>query len=449
MTLQGFDSSYYLNAKLADLTHAYPEWGDKDAAFLEGILEGTYGLTAEMHYSLAGYKEGLSPNAFFNHDEYRFAKARDLVSRGISPSMESALNSFDAAWQKDSYLHYLEFGAAEGINPSNRFDESQYLTDKLSALQTDGSTHAQWADKTIDDLRGFLTSAGMTIVDHYLNFGAKEGLTATIVPASERVDPTYRPWELPHADVTLPSNLSLDWVNSNEITTLPHKAIGQVMTTIDHQSWIGTGFLISPQHVLTSAHVLLNDTGELNANADISFSPGLNGEARTAASYAWEKAWVERTFDSNLYQGWPDNDLAVIKLNQPIGDTIGYMKLEPAINGSLTGTSVKSAGYSAGSIEQDNPVTPGQDYYQWEVSGTVDQYIFSNGGLELSDSMAVTPGASGSPVYYAQTGNFYFTGVLAGTLGDTTVAAAMDTDSYNWILGILQLDGYYPDYILG
>jgi V8-like Glu-specific endopeptidase len=97
-------------------------------------------------------------------------------------------------------------------------------------------------------------------------------------------------------------------------------------------------------------------------------------------------------------------------------------------------------------MEQDNPATPGQDYYQWEVSGTIDRYISGKGGLELSDSMDVTAGASGSPVYYSQNNDTYFTGVLAGSIGGMTVAAAMDEDSYNWILGIVQQDGYYTDY---
>jgi len=157
---------------------------------------------------------------------------------------------------------------------------------------------------------------------------------------------------------------------------------------------------------------------------------------------------MQKTFSADLYSGWPDDDLAIIKLDQPIGNTTGYLNLEPAINSSLTGTSVQSAGYSAEDIEQDNPATPGKDYYQCEVSGTVDQYIFNMGVLELSNSMTVTPGASGSPIYYSHNTAFYFTGVISGTLGETAVAAAMDSDSYRWILGILQQDGYYTDYTL-
>ena len=228
--------------------------------------------------------------------------------------------------------------------------------------------------------------------------------------------------DLPHANVTLPSNLSLDWVDNFEITSAPHNAIGQVIVITDGQSQIGTGFMISPAHVLTNAHVLLDASGDLDSSMEISFTPGLNGDGDSAISYNWQLGWVEKNFDEKLYPEWPDNDLGIIKLDQPIGDTLGYLKLESDINLNLPGTNVQSAGYSAGRIEQDNPDTPGQDYYQWEVSGIVDQYIFDNGGLELSSDMIVTAGASGSPVYYSQNNDTYFTGVLAGTIGGMTVA---------------------------
>jgi len=447
MALQGFDTSYYLDVKLAALQTDFPEWLDKDTAFLEDLLLNTYGLTPEMHYSRYGYLEGLEPNNFFNHDEYRFAKAADLVAKGLYTSMESALDAFDTAWTGDAYLHYLEYGAAEGINPSNSFDESLYLTDKLEALQADPASSAQWTGETIDTLRSFLTGVGMTVLDHYMNFGINEGLSITPVPAGEQVDPTITPWLLPHDNVILPLNLDLDWVDNTEITTAPHQAIGQVTVTTAGYISFGTGFMISPEHVLTNAHVLLDDTGRLNANAAITFTPGLNGDITTAVSYNYDTAWVEKNFGAALYTEWPDNDLAVIKLSEPIGNTIGYLSLEPDISLSLSNVVVQSAGYSAGRIIQDNPATPGEDYYQWEVTGTIDRYFFDGGVLGLSSSMDVTAGASGSPIYYSLDDTTYFTGVMAGTIGNAIVAVAMDEDSYTWILGILQQDGYYTDYI--
>lgn len=256
------------------------------------------------------------------------------------------------------------------------------------------------------------------------------------------------PSPLPHDNVVIPSDLELDWVDNTEITSAPNKAIGQVSVTTDGKSQIGTGFMISPIHVLTNAHVLLDNDGNMDTNAEITFAPGLNGDVEETVSYEWQTAWVEKNFDSDLYAKWPDNDLGIIKLSQPIGTTTGYLKLESEINQDAVGMAVKSAGYSAGKIEQEDTSTPGQDYFQWEVAGTIDKYLFSDSVLKLSESMAVTSGASGSPIYYSQNNENYFTGVLAGAFGDMTVAAAMDVDSHNWILGILQQDGYYTDYSL-
>jgi hypothetical protein len=183
-TLQGFDRMYYLAAKLAQLQAVDPAiWGSYTIATLETLLLN-YGFTAESHYSQYGYLEGLAPNQYFNHSEYILAKATALCDAGLYASVEEATAAFNAAWTGDAYLHYLVYGAAEGINPSNDFDESSYLADKLAALQASGV----WLGKTIDELRSLLASLNMTALDHYLNYGWKEGLSVTPVPVSERVE---------------------------------------------------------------------------------------------------------------------------------------------------------------------------------------------------------------------------------------------------------------------
>ena len=456
MALQGFDKAYYLASKLAALQAVLPEYQGKDTAFLEDRLLDS-GLTPEQHYTLYGYAEKLG------------------------------LNAFDTAWQKDPYLHYLEYGASEGINPSNAFDESQYLTDMLTRLQSGGAVQpvsngsfsslesvlmafddafngiqdqagklislrsggtglADWSGKTIDDLRAFLIAEEMTVVDHYINYGSKQDLAVSEVPPAEQVDPENPPWKMSHG-VSLPDNVNLDWVDAQEITTIPHSAIGQVTVTLDGEIIdLGTGFMISPSHFVTNAHVVLDDYGVMASMANINFSPGLNGEKDTAVTYSSQQIWVEKTFDFGLYPEWPDNDLAVVKLDQAIGNTTGFLYLEPTLNLDLVNADVKGAGYPVGGIEQDNPATPGLDYYQWEVSGTIDQYLHNNSVLDLSASMEVTGGASGSPVYYDQNNLTYFTGVVAGFMDDTMVAAAVDQDTHNWLLGIVQQDGCYMNY---
>ena len=343
----------------------------------------------------------------------------------------------------DFWTNQLDSGKTKGqvveaLVTAVQFPENAGAAQDLFANKVEVSTYA--ADHLPDchDLDVF-----SNFIDRVTN------QDATISAAFNDIDTvaaSFSSPSLPHGQVTLASDIHLDWVDSNEIKTIPHAAIGQVIYTADGQSVIGTGFMISPEHVLTSAHVLLDDDGNLNARAGITFIPGLNGDVGMAQGYNWQHVWVQRTFDETLYPQWPDNDLGIIQLSQPVASTTGYLSLEPELHTGLTGSSVHSAGYSAGQIEQENPATPGQDYYQWEVSGTIDRYLFDSSAVKLSTSMDVSGGASGSPIYYTEDEIVYFTGVLSGTLGGSTVGAAMDQDSYNWILGIVQPDGYYTDY---
>jgi len=150
MALQGFDSNYYLGVKLAALRAELPGWQDKTVNDLETILLEGYGLTAEAHYRLYGYAEGLAPNAYFQADEYVEAKALHLVRSGLYGDLDAARASFTAAWQGDPYEHYLQHGAGEGINPSNAFDSSNYLDDKLAALQSSSpELYGSWSQADV------------------------------------------------------------------------------------------------------------------------------------------------------------------------------------------------------------------------------------------------------------------------------------------------------------
>ena len=56
------------------------------------------------------------------------------------------------------------------------FDESYYLSAKLTALQAATSTATDWASKTTTDLEALLTNLGMTAESHYQMYGHSEGL---------------------------------------------------------------------------------------------------------------------------------------------------------------------------------------------------------------------------------------------------------------------------------
>lgn len=174
MALQGFDSSYYLNAKLAQLQAQSTAWAGKTTADVSAALAAA-GYTAESHYLAFGWAEGLNPNAYFNADQYVYNKAVDMHAKGGYNNVLEAQAAFKAAWTTSPYLHYISYGAAEAIDPSVSFDEAAYLTAKLGQLRT--ADPATWtAASTINDVRAAMANAGITALTHYLSFAVAEGI---------------------------------------------------------------------------------------------------------------------------------------------------------------------------------------------------------------------------------------------------------------------------------
>ncbi len=192
MSLQGFNETYYLGVKLKSLQSQSSEWVGKSTADLRVALTNA-GFTPESHYMEWGHRENLSPNEYFNAAEYSRAKATLLYNDGLLThtnayaSIDEAEAAFKAAWSGDVYQHYLQYGSAEGINPSNSFDESSYFASKLLLLQADPVSQAEWGAKTVTDLHAFFNSIGLTALAHYESNGKYEGIVVTDVPAGERV----------------------------------------------------------------------------------------------------------------------------------------------------------------------------------------------------------------------------------------------------------------------
>lgn len=188
MAIQGFNKSFYLNAKLAQLqsnSETAADWAGKDAAFLEARFAAV-GLTAEQHYEQYGYQEGLAPNAFFNPAEYIRAKATAMFNDANNSylTIDAAAQDFVNLWGGNVYNHYLQYGEAEGVNPSNSFDVSSYYDAKLAQLQAAGNTEIT----TTAQVKAAFDAAGLTALEHFIAFGQNEGISAPTVPAGEQVN---------------------------------------------------------------------------------------------------------------------------------------------------------------------------------------------------------------------------------------------------------------------
>ncbi len=154
MKLKGFNQNDYLNGLLAYIKQQLQQWQDKTVADILSIAQ-ELGIDPEEHYQTEGWGLGLSPNSYFKPDEYRLAWQKK------HPSDTKSLE------QTDPYLHYLNVGAAEDINPSNLFDESDYINNVLQYYKD--KYPAEWADVTYSSLKIRMASDGITALTFHID----------------------------------------------------------------------------------------------------------------------------------------------------------------------------------------------------------------------------------------------------------------------------------------
>lgn len=185
-----FNEITYLSNKLQslDTNNIPPPTGQTEwhLGALKTALDAA-DLTPFEHYQQYGIEEDLSPNSFFDVDEYLQAKADKLNQTGVLAApdgydqwdieaVQQALhNAGLTAWE-----HFQQFGWKEGINPSNEFDISDYLDAKAQQVAdlAPGERPA-----TPDDfefwtqdgaIEAALANAGLDPVTHFEAYGQYE-----------------------------------------------------------------------------------------------------------------------------------------------------------------------------------------------------------------------------------------------------------------------------------
>ncbi|MBF0204665.1 MAG: hypothetical protein HQK67_10215 [Desulfamplus sp.] len=134
-----------------------------------------------------GGSERLPPNSYFNAAEYRIAWAKkqfDINTFGSMITPPLAKYDNEIATGVTPWEHYLKYGAAIGVNPSNSFDESDFLKSVINFYGLDMS---------VDALRDIATGAGVTPLDYFVDYVAGNSelvskMPAPSVPSGEKVN---------------------------------------------------------------------------------------------------------------------------------------------------------------------------------------------------------------------------------------------------------------------
>ena len=195
-TPKWFDANAYMQNKLAQLKAQEPDAGwtlDKvydtfrDAGFVG--TEGQY-----EHFVQYGAAEEVAPNAYFDADEYYAAKAKQYYEEELKQEFTGSEEQIAYVKSRikdadmNAWTHYQQFGSAEGVNPSNAFDASDYCAAKAEAMNKAGQKAPDGTEWTAEKIAEAIDQAGMSVLEHYLTYaGTGEGEVAagSTYPVSE------------------------------------------------------------------------------------------------------------------------------------------------------------------------------------------------------------------------------------------------------------------------
>ena len=180
-----FDADVYMQNKLAQMQASDPDysWGDLLEAFAGAGYVGPEGYYA--HFVQFGAAEDVAPNAYFDADEYYAAKAKQYYEEELKQEFTGSeyqiatVKTLINAAGYNAWTHYQQFGFAEGVNPSNAFDASDYCAAKAEAMNNAGQKAPDGTDWTAESIAKAIDDAGMSVLEHYLTYaGTGEGEVA-------------------------------------------------------------------------------------------------------------------------------------------------------------------------------------------------------------------------------------------------------------------------------
>jgi V8-like Glu-specific endopeptidase/GTP-binding protein EngB required for normal cell division len=199
-------------------------------------------------------------------------------------------------------------------------------------------------------------------------------------------------------------------------TKLPYSAIGLLVMTFDNGTYIGTGAVVGKNIILTAAHNLYSH--EISSEPRIiRFLPGENG------GDSFFEPTIARFHIPEEYKTSKKEDYAIIVLNEPLGDSTGYLEMTPVPPQQLHGKEVSVGGYPSD-----------------KIIDKISQWV-GKGDIKSVDSDFITywidtgQGQSGSPVFFQEDNQYKVVGVhvLGDELERANKATLLTQARIDWI----------------
>jgi len=138
-----------------------------------------WGVTANNMTDLAGQASAEIQDVQMNPNITKEDKATmiDGILARRDTDLEFQQSISDSL--KDTLLDTGAFqpGGFNSSSSTGTSNASAYAEDKLASLQTDSQTSAEWSGKTAADVQAAFAESGLTPLDHYIQFGADEGVS--------------------------------------------------------------------------------------------------------------------------------------------------------------------------------------------------------------------------------------------------------------------------------
>ncbi|OJX14198.1 MAG: hypothetical protein BGO77_00460 [Caedibacter sp. 37-49] len=174
----------------------------------------------------------------------------------------------------------------------------------------------------------------------------------------------------------------------NNTDTWPYSIHGHLILTFDNgESYIGSGVLIGPHHVLTAGHNIYSHKPGEGWASNVIFVPAQNEELKP---FGQAQGTILLSLNKWVLNKDKSYDMGMIILDQSIGYRTGWSGIISISNNIIQNQKIHVTGY---------PGDKGQSHFKGTQMWTMDHTVKSHTDEEISYDIDTYPGQSGSAVW--------------------------------------------------